>query len=89
MKKIIFSFAAFALLLISCGPDSELVASGKSHSCKIRELSKQLEADPGNPEIMEEIARYSRYLKIVIESAGEGGQAELEEAIIEASKNCD
>jgi len=90
MKKIVFcSLAALTLSAVSCGLDPDLIASGKENSCKVKEITKQLEADPGNPELQTELERYSSYLEINIENAGEGNKAAMQEAIKEASKDCD
>lgn len=88
MKKIILSLSVIAFSFTSCGPDSILVESGKIHSCKIRELSEKLKADPDNAELKEEILETGRYLESVIETAEEGDRAALQEAIVEASKDC-
>jgi hypothetical protein len=77
-------------LLVGCGPDQELVASGKAHKCKLQELSKKLKDDPTNTKVAEEIATTSRYLTTVIETADEGKRADLSAAIDKAfAEGCD
>ncbi len=91
MKKILVPVvtAALACSLSACGPDKELVKSGKDHTCALEELAKKLKADPGNQKLHEEIRERSVDLKVVIGSAGEGKQAALKEAIAnEVAKGC-
>jgi hypothetical protein len=89
MRTLCAVFVVCALLM-GCGPDSELVASGKAHKCKLQELSKKLKDDPANAEVAAEIKTVSGYLTAVIESAEEGKRADLTAAIDKAfAEGCD
>ena len=68
------------------GVDSELVASGKVHSCAIQELERNLAADPENAELQNELEDRRALLETVI-STGES-PADLASAIAEAAQNC-
>lgn len=80
---------ALCAFMFSCGPDQDLVNSGVIHSCKIKELEKQLEEDPTNEELQSELKSTEGFLESVINSAKEGGRAELEEAIEQGAENCE
>ncbi len=89
MKALGAVLAACVLLAVGCGPDSELVASGKIHKCKLADLATKLQAEPGNVKIQAEIKTVSDDLQAVINTADEGKRAELEQAINEAfAKGC-
>ncbi|TNE53281.1 MAG: hypothetical protein EP338_12155 [Bacteroidetes bacterium] len=88
MKKSYITIIALSALLFSCGPDPELVASGVSHTCAIKDLQKKLEEDPTNEELQRDLKNRAEYLESVINTADEGDRAALEDAIKEASKNC-
>lgn len=79
-----------ALLALGCGPDSELVASGKNHKCKLQALAGKLEAEPGNAEIQEEIKMVADDLRAVIETADDEKRPALQDAIDKAyAAGCD
>jgi len=83
--RILGAVLAFcALLAVGCGPDSELVANGKIHKCKLVELAKKLEAEPANTQVQKEIKETNEFLQAVISTADEGKRAALEEAINKA-----
>lgn len=90
MRILCAVVAICALFAVGCGPDSELVASGKNHKCKLQELSKKLAAEPGNAKLQEEIKSVSGDLQAVIETADEGKRADLQAAIDKAfAEGCD
>ena len=83
----IIVLAAVATLPVACGGvDSELVASGKVHSCAIQELERNLAGDPENAELQRELEDRRALLETVI-STGES-PADLASAIAEAARNC-
>jgi len=88
MKKPLFAAFVLAIFMTSCGPDSILVESGKTHSCKLKELQEKMDADPSNVELQNEFKETTQLLNAVIETADEGDQEALKNAIIEASKDC-
>ncbi len=88
--RILCAVVMVCALLVGCGPDSELVASGKAHKCKLQELSKKLGEDPTNAEVAKEIKSVTGYLTTVIETADEGKRADLQAAIDKAfAEGCD
>ena len=91
MKKsvLVLSAVVIGLAFTSCGPDSELVASGKVHSCKLKELAEKMKTDPDNAELQEEFIQTGKFLQTVVESAGEGNEEAMREAINAAAENCD
>ncbi|GEM_PF-1952855 len=85
MRKLLSVLAIVGLFISTgCGPDSELVASGKNHKCKAAELTKKLEADPNNAALKKELLETAEFLKSVIDSAPQGDRAKLAEAIDKA-----
>lgn len=75
-------------LISSCGPDSDLVASGILHQCDINQFEKQLESDPNNEELHKQLKEKVEILKITIENEDEGNREALKEAIEEGTKDC-
>ena len=84
MKFICTMIAICALLVVGCGPDPDLVASGKIHSCKLAEATVQLQADPTNAALQKEVNDRASFLQTVVETADEGSRAALQEAITAA-----
>ena len=82
MRNLIF--VATLALLAACGPDAELVASGKIHSCTMASLQQQLQANPEDQGLQTQLREASELLQAVIESADEGDRADLQAAIHEA-----
>jgi len=90
MRILCALVAVCALLVVGCGPDSDLVASGKNHKCKLEALSKKLKADPTDAKVQAELKTTSEYLQAVIETADEGKRAALQGAIDKAfAEGCD
>ena len=81
-------FALLSILLFSCGPDSELVASGVHHSCALKEITAKVKSDPTNPELLEQLKEKANLLQAVIETADEGSREALRKAIQDGSKDC-
>lgn len=78
------------LSLAACGPDAELVASGKAHSCRLQKATRQLVKTPTNDALITEVRESTVFLQSVIDSAGDGNRAELGKAIAGAvAKGCD
>lgn len=77
-------------LASGCGPDAELVASGKAHACAMQALEAQLEASPGDADLLAQLEDKSGLLQAVIETADPGDQADLQAAIQQAvAEGCD
>lgn len=90
MKIVSLLLAVASLSLVGCGPDSDLVASGKNHACTLAALTVQLEAEPKNEELQAQVQESAAFLQSVVESAGEGDRADLEAAIRDAvAEGCD
>lgn len=80
--RLTFALAlAGALSTLGCGPDAELVASGKAHECAMQAARAQLEANPNDTAAQEALRERSELLQAVIGTAGEGERADLEAAI--------
>jgi hypothetical protein len=87
MRILVISIAL--LLLGACGPDSELVASGKAHSCQIRAAQARLQANPQDVAAQNELRERAALLRTVIDTADPGDRAALEAAIQTAvSEGC-
>ena len=78
--KTLLSFVVL-LSLSACGPDAELVASGKAHVCALQELQARAQANPGDPGLAGQMAQRADFLEAVINSAPEGSRSALQEAI--------
>ena len=79
----------FVVLLGACGPDSELVASGKAHACNLKKAAAELEKGPENADLQKKVKEHADLLKAVIDTADEGKRADLEAAIKAAvEKGC-
>ena len=76
-----------AIGLVACGPDADLVRSGKAHQCTLSKLKAQLAEKPQDPKIQEEIKSTTGLYETVIQSAGEGKKEALEKAIAAAVKD--
>jgi len=90
--KLLLSLAIPVALfaLTACGPDSELVASGKIHVCGMQALEAQLEANPGDADLLSQLADKAGMLEAVIDTADEGDRADLSAAIQAAvAEGCD
>ena len=76
-------------LLGACGPDSELVASGRIHSCHMKALQTRIQANPQDTAATAELLDRAALLKAVVETAAPGKRAQLEVAIQKAvAKGC-
>jgi len=80
----------FALCtLAACGPDPDLVASGKAHSCRVQKATKQLAERPDDDALAAEVREATELLQTVIDTADQGDRAELGKAIAaEVAKGC-
>ena len=79
MKIIVALFAL--LMLAACGPDRELVASGKAHRCEIQALQARLQANPQDQAAQAQLTERRELLQAVVETADQGDRAALEAAI--------
>ena len=78
------------LSLAACGPDSELVASGKAHSCRLQLSTKQLAQTPEDAALAADVREATELLQAVIDTVDEGKRSELGKAIAaEVAKGCD
>lgn len=90
MRVLLAVVALCAFMFAGCGPDAELVASGKAHKCKLLELAKKVQAEPTNTEVQAQIKTTTEDYMAVVETAEEGKRADLEAAINEAvAKGCE
>jgi len=87
MKKLVVFFS-ISLFFTACGPDSQLVADGTSHACKLKELNQKLAADPDNKEIKDDIIQYTSFLNDIVDHESEGNKEALKEAIKKGAENC-
>ena len=91
--RVLVSVLSVIAFMAGCsGVDSELVASGKIHACKLAELEKQSgEEDPAKmAALTAEKIETATLLTAVIETADEGDRSALGAAIKEAvSEGCD
>ena len=90
LMKVLLSLFATLFMLCACGPDSDLVASGKIHSCDMIALQAQLQANPTDTGLQAQLREKGELLNMVIQSSGEGDRAALHEAIQAAvAEGCD
>lgn len=87
---VLGSLLVLATMTTACGPDAELVASGKIHTCNLKKAVDALAADPENAELKSKMESHKGLLDAVVGTADEGGRAALKAAIDEAAKaGCD
>ena len=78
------------LSLAACGPDAELVASGKAHSCRLQEATKQLAENPEDAALAADVKEATELLQAVIDTVDESKRSELGKAIAaEVAQGCD
>jgi predicted lipid-binding transport protein (Tim44 family) len=73
-----------AFSLLGCGPDADLVASGKAHSCRLQNATRELADKPGDAALAADVKEATELLQTVIDSADEGERAALGKAIAAA-----
>lgn len=75
MFRIAIFLAILTVCISGCGPDQELVASGKVHLQDIQRLQSQLEDAPNDEKLKEELRNSCIYYREIISYAGEGAKA--------------
>ena len=84
------AFVIALLSLAACGPDADLVASGKAHSCRLQQATRALAKNPEDATLAAEVKDATDMLQTVIDTADEGKRAELGKAIAaEVANGCD
>ena len=79
-----FGLATLLLSLVGCGPDADLVASGKAHSCRLQNATRALAEAPSDEALAADVKEATELLQAVIDSADEGERAELGKSIAAA-----
>ena len=79
-----------SFLLAACGPDAELVASGKAHSCRLQQATKKLAENPEDASLAATVKDATELLQAVIDTVDESKRSELGKAIAtEVAKGCE
>jgi hypothetical protein len=92
MKRYLVLLPALSIvsLLAACGPDAELVKSGKIHTCNMQKANEGLKEKPDDADLAAQAKEASELLDTVIETAPEGQREALKAAIAQAvAKGCD
>ncbi len=92
-STMVLSLTLLSLTLLSlaaCGPDADLIASGKAHSCRLQKATAGLARTPHDEALSAEVREATKLLQAVIETADEGKRAQLGKAIADAvSEGCE